>query len=59
MKLRVGLDVGGTKTAALIVNEAGRPLGQAIQPTEADSPQRLVDGIRTTIDRALHDANDR
>lgn len=57
MKLRVGLDVGGTKTAALIVNEAGRPLGQAIQPTEADSPQRLVDGIRTTIDRALHDAD--
>lgn len=57
MRLRVGLDVGGTKTAALIVDEAGRPLGQAIRPTEADSPQRLVSGIRATIDRALHDAD--
>ncbi|MBP6016975.1 MAG: ROK family protein [Candidatus Promineofilum sp.] len=57
MKLRVGLDVGGTKTAALIVDEAGRPLGRAVRPTQSDSPPSLVSGIRATIDQALHDAD--
>ncbi len=57
MKLRAGLDVGGTKTAALIVDEAGYPLGQATRPTEADSSQNLVTGICATIDEALRDAD--
>ena len=56
MKLRVGLDVGGTKTAALIVDEAGHPLGQAVRPTQTGSPQSLVSGLRATIDEALRDA---
>ena len=57
MKMRVGLDVGGTKTAALIVDEAGHPLGQAVRPTQTGSPQSLVSGMRTTIDEALRDAD--
>ena len=56
MSLRLGLDIGGTKTAALVVDESGAPLGRAIEPTDVTDPQRLVAGTLRIIDEALRDA---
>lgn len=56
MSLRLGLDIGGTKTAALVVDESGAPLGQATKPTDVTSPERLVTGTLRIIDEALQDA---
>ena len=42
MSLRLGLDIGGTKTAALVGGESGAPLGRAIQPTDVTHPPRPV-----------------
>jgi predicted NBD/HSP70 family sugar kinase len=57
MSLRVGLDIGGTKTAALVVDESGRPLGRAVRPTDVETPERLVAGTLTAVDHALHNAD--
>ena len=35
----IGLDVGGTKTAALRITSEGEPLARSIQPTHADDPE--------------------
>lgn len=56
MTLRVGLDIGGTKTAALVVDETGRALGRAVRPTDVDTPARLVAGTVTAVEIALRDA---
>lgn len=56
MSLRLGLDIGGTKTAALVVDESGEPLGRAVAPTDVVSPERLVAGTIDLIDQALRDA---
>lgn len=56
MNLRLGLDIGGTKTAALVVDESGAPLGRAIQPTDIASPERLMAGTLRIIDEALQAA---
>lgn len=56
MTLRVGLDIGGTKTAAVIVNEFGVPLGWAVRPTDATNPDQLVAGTLDAVNRALGDA---
>ena len=53
MKTRIGLDIGGTKTAALVVDEAGQSLGEVVRPTDVATPDRLVAGIVATVDRAL------
>ena len=59
MKLRVGLDIGGTKTAALVVDETGRALGRAVRPTDVNAPARLVAGTAETVEMALRDAGGR
>lgn len=56
MSLRLGLDIGGTKTAALVVDESGATLGGAVAPTDVVSPERLVAGTIDLIDQALRDA---
>lgn len=56
MTLRMGLDIGGTKTAVLIVDRFGNTLGSATRPTEVDDAVRLVSGTLATVDRALRDA---
>ena len=53
MNARVGLDIGGTKTAALVVDDAGRALGEVVQPTDVSAPERLVAGVVATVDQAL------
>ena len=49
-QLLVGLDVGGTKTAALLVDASDCVLGQATVPTRTATPDDLLD----TIDQAIH-----
>ena len=56
MTVRVGVDVGGTKTAVLVADEAGRALGQARRPTDVSQPEGLVAGIVATIDDGLRAA---
>ncbi len=51
-RLLVGLDVGGTKTAALVVDSSGCVLGQATVPTHTTTPDELL----ATISRAIHAA---
>lgn len=45
----VGLDIGGTKTAVLVVDQALNVLGRGAAPTIIDSPQQLVDGIYAAV----------
>ena len=49
-QLLVGLDVGGTKTAALLVNASGHVVGQTTVPTHTANPDELL----ATISRAIH-----
>jgi glucokinase len=56
MRLRVGLDIGGTKTAALLVNETGQPVGEAECPTDISGPDRLVSRVVETVELALQQA---
>jgi len=50
---RVGLDIGGTKTAALVVDDAGRALAEVVRPTDVTAPARLVAGVVAAVDQAL------
>ena len=56
MTLRIGLDIGGTKTAALLVDANDRPLGRATHPTDVSNPDRLVAGTVSVVDHALRNA---
>lgn len=49
-QLSVGLDVGGTKTAALLVDSSSCVLGQTTVPTHTATPDELL----VTITRAIH-----
>lgn len=53
MKLRAGLDIGGTKTAALIVDENGLPMGESTRPTDISSPTHLVESAAQAVEMAL------
>ncbi|HFQ93157.1 MAG TPA: ROK family protein, partial [Anaerolineae bacterium] len=52
----VGLDVGGTKTEALLVDERQRPLAQAQCPTDTGSPEGVMASIVTAVNTALKEA---
>lgn len=52
MNVRVGLDVGGTKTAALVAGN-GEALVEVVRPTDVASPARLVAGIVATVRDAV------
>jgi len=56
MTLRIGLDIGGTKTAALLVDAHGRSLGAAVRPTDTGSPDALVAGVAAVVAAALRHA---
>ena len=53
----VGLDVGGTKTAALIVDQSDCILGQASQPTDTANPKALLASVNRTVHVALQEAH--
>jgi glucokinase len=56
-RLTVGVDVGGTKIAAGVVDEAGAMIAEARKDTPAASPQEIVDAIVDVVAelRAGHD----
>lgn len=56
-QLFVGLDVGGTKTAALIVDPSDFVLGQITVPTHTANPDELLTTITRAIQAALAEAN--
>jgi glucokinase len=55
--LRVGVDVGGSKIAALVAGADHRALGCAQVPTDVTSPEHTLDGIVAAIDEALAQAH--
>lgn len=56
MNVRVGLDIGGTKTAALVVEES-RALSEVARPTDVTSPENLVAGVVAVVEEALGQIN--
>ena len=51
--LLVGLDIGGTKIEALVVDQELTPRARAVVATQTDSPAALVESIERAIDLAL------
>ncbi|WP_420641119.1 ROK family protein [Candidatus Leptofilum sp.] len=56
-QLFVGLDIGGTKTAVLLVDSNNTLLGKATLPTRAATPDELLAAIARAIHTALTEAN--
>jgi glucokinase len=52
-ELIVGLDIGGTKTEALIVDQDDQPQGHAVLPTITGSPEAMLEGIVETVYAAI------
>ncbi len=52
----LGLDIGGTKTAAVVGEANGRPLGQATVQTNVSSPETVVQSALDATALALADA---
>lgn len=50
---RVGLDIGGTKTAAILVDSQGRTIAEAAQATDTREPDALLAGTLALIDDLL------
>lgn len=57
MSLTIGVDIGGTKVAAGVVDDSGRMLATALRDTPAEDPAKTVDVI-TEIIAELRDAHD-
>ena len=54
----VGVDLGGTKTLAIVATADGRILGRAVNPSQASaSADQIVDTMAQTARQALADAN--
>ncbi|GGL04419.1 ROK family glucokinase [Planomonospora parontospora] len=49
MALTIGVDIGGTKIAAGVVDDGGRIVAQSLRPTPADSPDRVADTIADAV----------
>lgn len=56
MTLRAGLDIGGTKTAVLLVDAYDQPLARVVHPTDITSPDDLVAGTVAVVGHALSNA---
>lgn len=52
----VGVDVGGTKVLASLVDEMGSLLGRVYRPTIVDNPKATLDGIAETIEQAIRES---
>src|SRR5208282_987580 len=53
MTLAIGVDVGGTKVAAAVVDEGGRILAKLKRSTPAASPQRTEQAIADVVTELL------
>ncbi|GAA1517051.1 ROK family glucokinase [Sphaerisporangium rubeum] len=49
MALTIGVDVGGTKIAVGVVDEAGHIVENLLRPTPADSPDQVADTISEAV----------
>ncbi len=49
MALTIGVDVGGTKIAAGVVDENGRVLGRALRRTPADDPELVAETVADVV----------
>ena len=49
--LQVGVDVGGTKIAALVAGAGHEALGRAQVPTDIRTPERTLDGTATKLNK--------
>ena len=54
--LLVGVDIGGSKIAVLVVDRDERVLARQVAPTAAGAPERAVDEIAAVVASALADA---
>jgi glucokinase len=52
----LGLDIGGTKTAVLLVDRKFQVVGQLTRPTVTSSPEELVAAVLSAIDETLAQA---
>jgi glucokinase len=50
MSLAIGVDLGGTKIAAGVVDETGKIVDQLVAPTPKDSSQSVISELAKTID---------
>jgi glucokinase len=57
--LFIGVDVGGSKIAVLVVDGNERILAREVAPTAAGAPERAVDEIAAVVDSALAPAGAR
>jgi glucokinase len=55
--LLVGVDVGGSKIAVLVVDRDERVLARQVAPTAAGAPERAADEIAAVVGRALTQAD--
>jgi glucokinase len=53
----VGVDIGGTKTAILVVAPDGTVLAKAVAPTAVGAPDRAPDTIGSLVEAALGEAS--
>lgn len=51
MGLTVGVDIGGTKIAAAVVDEAGTIVETETEPTPATNPDALADAVAACVER--------
>lgn len=49
----VGVDIGGTKTAALRLAAGGEILGRSLRPSNADDPEETLAAVESAIDDVL------
>lgn len=49
--LSIGIDIGGTKVAAGVVDDDGAIVDQLVEPTPSTSPQAIEDAIVSCVDR--------
>lgn len=55
MALTIGVDIGGTKIAAGVVDEEGQVIAHLLRPTPAENPERLVQVISEVIQELAGD----
>lgn len=53
----IGVDVGGTKIAAALVDAQGRISGVKTRRTDVSSPEKTLDSIASTVFEVINDAN--
>ncbi|GAA0591448.1 glucokinase [Virgibacillus siamensis] len=56
MKYGLGVDIGGTKVAAVIINQAGKIIRRSELPSKPDDKEGMFEQVTKTIDRLFSEA---